>query len=135
MELSGGKVTTKPFLLDELESRFLSERAQLDREQLKRLDQEGLVDLILLQQQQLAARQALILQLLNPRLLHGLPIYSRNSCVLPVRIASNALSTIAVARVPSRGPTGDSVSSSRQRAHACSSARVPSGSVLSGGGS
>ncbi len=41
----------------------MSELIQLDREQLKRLDQESLVELILLLQQQLAAQQELIQQL------------------------------------------------------------------------
>ena len=41
----------------------MSKRVQLDREQLRRLDQESLVELILVLQQQMAAQQELIQKL------------------------------------------------------------------------
>lgn len=43
----------------------MSEHIQFDREQLKRLDQESLIDLILVMQQQMATQQALIQHLLD----------------------------------------------------------------------
>ena len=44
----------------------MSKRVQLDREQLKRLDEESLVELILVLQQQMAAQQELIQKLQDP---------------------------------------------------------------------
>ena len=41
----------------------MSENIQFDREQLKRLDQESLIELILVMQQQMATQQALIQQM------------------------------------------------------------------------
>jgi len=41
----------------------MSKHIQFDREQLKRLDQESLIELILVMQQQLATQQALIQQM------------------------------------------------------------------------
>ena len=41
----------------------MSKRVQLDREQLRRLDQESLIELILVLQQQMAAQQELIQKL------------------------------------------------------------------------